>query len=44
MHVHFLRSGISMQMPLEAFRAASSALMTAVDKLEDVDEAEPVVN
>lgn len=44
MHVHFLKSGISMQMPLEAFRAASSALLTAVDKMEDVEEAEPVVN
>jgi len=42
-HVHLLKSGVSVQMPLEAFRAASAALMTATDKLEDL-EAEPIVN
>jgi hypothetical protein len=43
-HVHLLKTGVSVQMSLEAFRAASAALMNAVDRLEDVEEAEPVVN
>lgn len=42
-HVHLLRSGVTVQMPLEAFRATSAAFLNASDKLEDV-EAEPVVN
>lgn len=43
-HVHLLKSGVSVQMPLEAFRAAQAAFMTATDKLEDLEECEPIVN
>ena len=43
-HLHFLKTGVTMQLPMEAFRATSSALIGALDKLEDGEEAEPVVN
>ncbi len=44
-HLHFLKTGITMQLPMEAFKATSSALICALDKVEGPDdEAEPVVN
>jgi hypothetical protein len=45
-HLHFLKTGITMQLPMEAFKATSSAFIAALDKLEPSaeDEAEPVVN
>jgi len=44
-HLHFLKTGVTLQLPMEAFRATSSALMNALDKIEGTEEeAEPVVN
>ena len=42
-HVH-MRSGVTVQLPTEVFKTTAAALMTAVDRLVEAEEAEPIVN
>lgn len=42
-HVHFLATGVSMRMNEDTMRLATAAMMTATDKVDELDPA-PIIN